>query len=145
MLCMSAEAFCGGKFGAFWGPATCYFLSTLPGIATSIVTGIPVGGVPCICHTGTRSFIRNKFGIAGDPFGDFILTWCCPLCALCQESREIIIRMKMNKTGQVKPLMEGTEHPGAKDAAALGVPVSALPPRAVPPQAYPPPASVMEK
>uniref|UniRef100_A0A7S0WSS3 Uncharacterized protein n=1 Tax=Chlamydomonas leiostraca TaxID=1034604 RepID=A0A7S0WSS3_9CHLO len=50
-----------------------------------------IGG-PCIPQMMGRSYIRRKFGIQGSEFEDFMLTWCCSPCALCQEAREIDIR-----------------------------------------------------
>ncbi|CAF1169345.1 unnamed protein product [Didymodactylos carnosus] len=40
---------------------------------------------------GKRALVRHKYGIAEDP-NDFLVTWCCARCAMCQEAREMNTR-----------------------------------------------------
>ncbi|GLC41884.1 hypothetical protein PLESTM_001262000 [Pleodorina starrii] len=49
-------------------------------------------GCPCMLQMMARGYIRNKYGIPGGGCGDFLVTWCCTPCALCQERRELLIR-----------------------------------------------------
>lgn len=49
-------------------------------------------GLSCLVHMNLRANIRNKFNIIGGQLGDFLVTCCCPCCALAQESREITHR-----------------------------------------------------
>ncbi|CAF1682951.1 unnamed protein product, partial [Didymodactylos carnosus] len=37
---------------------------------------------------GKRALLREKYGIIEQP-SDFLVTWCCPVCAMCQEAREL--------------------------------------------------------
>ncbi|GIL48753.1 hypothetical protein Vafri_5192 [Volvox africanus] len=78
--------FCGGECAA----ACCsYYLLYL------------FTGCPCILHMVARGYIRRKYNIPGDSCADFMITWCCTPCALCQEHRELIIRG--HKPGGVAP------------------------------------------
>ncbi|EFJ51224.1 hypothetical protein VOLCADRAFT_103596 [Volvox carteri f. nagariensis] len=46
-------------------------------------------GLCCFMHMSVRGHIRQKYGINGNGCNDCLLTMCCPLCAICQETREI--------------------------------------------------------
>ncbi|GIL81802.1 hypothetical protein Vretimale_1405 [Volvox reticuliferus] len=72
----AGEVVCGGNC---YGACLCYYLTSLIGVC-------------CILHMGTRSRIREKYGIAGSSCNDCLLTMCCPLCAICQETREVTKR-----------------------------------------------------
>jgi len=48
--------------------------------------------IGCIIAGGTRTNIRNKYGLAEDPCNDCCTAWFCLPCALSQEAREIRIR-----------------------------------------------------
>ncbi|KAI4374494.1 hypothetical protein MLD38_012481 [Melastoma candidum] len=39
-----------------------------------------------------RSKLRGQFSIPGDQCADFCIHCCCPLCAICQEHRELVNR-----------------------------------------------------
>ena len=38
---------------------------------------------------GTRTDVRERYGIRGGATSDFLVSWCCAFCALTQERREI--------------------------------------------------------
>ena len=39
--------------------------------------------------TKVRGLIREKKGIEGSCFNDFLVWWCCGICALVQEAQEV--------------------------------------------------------
>ncbi|PNH07629.1 Protein PLANT CADMIUM RESISTANCE 1 [Tetrabaena socialis] len=100
------ESFCCPT--GFWGACCLYALCIMPGVAASLIIGLPFGGLPCIVHTNPRGRIRRRYEIPGDCFGDCMATWCCPLCALCQESRELTMRLRASKKSQVAPAPAAT-------------------------------------
>ncbi|PNH09554.1 Protein PLANT CADMIUM RESISTANCE 3 [Tetrabaena socialis] len=54
--------------------------------------GMTALGLPCLLHMCSRGYVRQKYGIPGDGCTDCLATCCCPLCAMCQEGRELTIR-----------------------------------------------------
>lgn len=51
--------------------------------------GFLIPGVDLILGAHIRSKIRESKGIPGSFVGDLVLWFCCPLCALVQESQEV--------------------------------------------------------
>ncbi|XP_031730969.1 placenta associated 8, tandem duplicate 2 [Anarrhichthys ocellatus] len=52
----------------------------------------------CLCGLGMtiRSVYRTKYNINGSLCNDFMMTWCCPICATCQLKRDIDRRKEQN-------------------------------------------------
>jgi len=50
---------------------------------------IPVCLFPFCCQIITRGKIRDKFGIEGSLVSDFLTSWCCMLCAISQQTRQL--------------------------------------------------------
>ncbi|GLC46336.1 hypothetical protein PLESTB_001000300 [Pleodorina starrii] len=67
------EVFCGGNC---CGACCCY----------AILWDL---GLCCLLHMGARRRIREKYGIQSNGCNDCMLTMCCPLCAICQETRQL--------------------------------------------------------
>ena len=44
--------------------------------------------VACVLETKQRGEIRERRGIPGSTFADFMAVLCCPLCTLVQEEQE---------------------------------------------------------
>ncbi|KAG2433989.1 hypothetical protein HYH02_012450 [Chlamydomonas schloesseri] len=49
-------------------------------------------GINCVVHAGVRGHLRAKYGIPGDYCNDLMCTCCFAPCAICQETREVMIR-----------------------------------------------------
>eukprot|EP00198_Chlamydomonas_reinhardtii_P012293 XP_001701630.1 predicted protein [Chlamydomonas reinhardtii] len=73
---LGPEVTCGGSC---FGGCCCYTLLSMLGLN-------------CIIHMGVRGHLRNKYGIPGDGCNDCMCTCCCSACAICQETREVMIR-----------------------------------------------------
>ncbi|XP_067935664.1 uncharacterized protein [Watersipora subatra] len=52
-----------------------------------LVSLVPIANIYCMAKQ--REVIRDKKGIDGTFFNDCLMSWCCPLCTLAQEAREI--------------------------------------------------------
>ncbi|XP_072480122.1 placenta-specific gene 8 protein [Notamacropus eugenii] len=52
----------------------------------------------CLCGSSVamRTLYRTRYGIPGSICNDFMTTWCCPVCSLCQIKRDINRRREMN-------------------------------------------------
>lgn len=51
---------------------------------------------PCFAACTGRGAVRETYGIVGGGMGDCILgCLCCPICALCQNDREVNYRKKI--------------------------------------------------
>ncbi|PNW87425.1 hypothetical protein CHLRE_02g145900v5 [Chlamydomonas reinhardtii] len=84
---MPADMVCCG--GSCYGACCCYFMMHLI-------------GCPCLLHMNTRSWVRVKYGIPGDCCQDCMATWCCALCAICQEHRELTCRLVQQGGAELK-------------------------------------------
>ncbi|GLC41379.1 hypothetical protein PLESTB_001018100 [Pleodorina starrii] len=80
----------------------------------------------CFLHCAARSWLRHKYNIPGDPCQDCCTTMCCPMCAMCQEHRELVVRGH-NPGGKVTPAGPPAAPP----------PMVMLMPATVPQQPYP--------
>ncbi|CAF1009136.1 unnamed protein product [Adineta steineri] len=49
-------------------------------------------GCCCVIHAVKRGQLRENYGLEEDVCGDCFVTCCCPLCAICQEAREMKVR-----------------------------------------------------
>jgi Cys-rich protein (TIGR01571 family) len=56
-------------------------------VLCGLVLCVPIAG--CICGAVIRSKVRGQKNIPGSIFGDMVAWWCCPCCALVQESLEM--------------------------------------------------------
>ncbi|CAL0314546.1 unnamed protein product [Lupinus luteus] len=80
--------------GTFFGSCVTHFLLwTLVNISCLLLTdGLFLGLPGCIvsCYAcGYRRTLRSKYNLPEAPCGDFVTHFCCHLCAICQEYREI--------------------------------------------------------
>ncbi|GIL69437.1 hypothetical protein Vretimale_13539 [Volvox reticuliferus] len=80
-------------------------------------------GCACILHLMARGYLRNKYGIPGNGFSDFMITWCCTPCALCQEQRELVIRGHI-KGGFANGRGQAQQPPKEQQMVAPGYPAS---------------------
>jgi len=58
---------------------------------------IPVLYCGLCCMVSIRGKIREKYGIEGGFMGDLLAAWCCSLCAISQQTRQL--RLKGDKPG----------------------------------------------
>jgi len=58
---------------------------------------IPVCLCGICCAVSVRGKIREKYGIEGSVLTDLLAAWCCGLCALSQQTRQL--RLKGDKPG----------------------------------------------
>lgn len=65
-------------------------LSSINGLATSCITSGVIASYTC----GTRTKIREKYGVQGTSLDDFCIHCFCSPCAVCQEAQEIRHRTK---------------------------------------------------
>jgi len=49
----------------------------------------------CCIHTSRRRLLRKKYNLQTSG-NDCLVVWCCPFCAVIQESREIAAHMPLN-------------------------------------------------
>ena len=49
-------------------------------------------GCCCLVHAGKRTALRARYGLMEDCCNDCCVTCLCPLCAICQEAREMQVR-----------------------------------------------------
>ncbi|XP_065187561.1 cornifelin homolog A-like [Sycon ciliatum] len=54
----------------------------------------------CLAHMATRTAIRNTYNIQGSIMSDMWSITCCPLCAACQEARQVRQPVPMVVTSQ---------------------------------------------
>jgi len=54
----------------------------------AIFTILAYCGLSCLVHKDLRRDIRQRHGLE-EGCGDCLTTCCCPVCAICQEAREI--------------------------------------------------------
>lgn len=47
---------------------------------------------PICCAVKVRGDIRAKYGIDGSLISDILTVWCCPLCAIVQQHRQLILK-----------------------------------------------------
>lgn len=47
---------------------------------------------PCCCGVVVRSDIREKYGFPGTFCGDLLTLFCCPCCAVSQQSRQLDLK-----------------------------------------------------
>ena len=52
-----------------------------------LVLFVPILGL--VCRTMIRQKVREQKGIPGGIVTDFLASWCCPACAICQEAQEV--------------------------------------------------------
>ncbi|KXZ43758.1 hypothetical protein GPECTOR_81g208 [Gonium pectorale] len=87
----AGEVCCGANS---CGACCCFYM--LGGFVPTITAALFLVPVPlscsCFVHTGSRGWIRQKYGIPGTCCGDCLITTFCIPCALCQEHRELVIR-----------------------------------------------------
>lgn len=90
-----------GLFGCFDNCTLCIVTFLIP-CYTFGKTAEAVGEGCCLCavawlFTGCiaggviRGKIRDQKGIHGSAFSDFLVHMCCPLCAIIQDSQEVVI------------------------------------------------------
>lgn len=80
--------------GTFMGSCVTHFiLWSLVNTACCLLTdGLFLGLPGCLvsCYAcGYRNTLRSKYNLPEAPCGDFVSHFCCHLCAICQEYREI--------------------------------------------------------
>jgi Cys-rich protein (TIGR01571 family) len=46
-------------------------------------------GFSCVYSYGFRSGLRTLFNLPEEPCNDFCVHYCCTICAICQEYREL--------------------------------------------------------
>lgn len=75
----------------FWTVFALWTLAPLAGSMLMGSLGSAIAGVlMAMFMTGKRAALRTKFGIApASFFEDCMLWWCCPLCVVAQEAREV--------------------------------------------------------
>lgn len=83
--------------GTFMGSCVTHFiLWSLVNTACCLLTdGLFLGLPGCLvsCYAcGYRNTLRSKYNLPEAPCGDFVTHFCCHLCAICQEYREICER-----------------------------------------------------
>ncbi|MCJ1307466.1 hypothetical protein MMC25_001112 [Agyrium rufum] len=54
----------------------------------------------------TRSKTRERYNIDGSIVEDVLASWCCTLCVLTQEEKEVIEREKLLGSGTAAALQE---------------------------------------
>ncbi|KXZ50627.1 hypothetical protein GPECTOR_15g311 [Gonium pectorale] len=106
--------------------------------ACAAYTGLYLLGFPCLLQMMSRHNLRMKYGIAGDPCGDFCISWCCAACGMCQEYRELVLRG--HKPGgaafhpvATPPQQQMAAYPPPPQGAYAGQPGTVYPP---PPVGY---------
>jgi len=52
-----------------------------------VLSLIPV--VDCFAFASLRGKVREQKGIDGGFIGDLMVSWCCPVCLLCQAAQEV--------------------------------------------------------
>ncbi|XP_073062244.1 protein PLANT CADMIUM RESISTANCE 10 [Primulina eburnea] len=80
--------------GTLMGSCTTHFIlwSLVNSVCCVLTDGILWGLPGCFvaCYAcGYRRTLRSKYNLQEAPCGDFITHFCCHLCAICQEYREI--------------------------------------------------------
>jgi len=53
---------------------------------------IPVCIFPLCCAVSVRKQIREKYGFEGGMVGDILALWCCSLCAISQQTRQLALK-----------------------------------------------------
>ncbi|GLI62716.1 hypothetical protein VaNZ11_005442 [Volvox africanus] len=101
-------------------------------------------GMACILHLMARGYLRNKYGIPGTGCSDFMITWCCTPCALCQEQRELVIRghskggvVKGAQQAQLPPTQQQMMFPAGPASAPSSVVAPGYPAAPVSSTTYP--------
>ncbi|XP_059428810.1 protein PLANT CADMIUM RESISTANCE 10 isoform X1 [Corylus avellana] len=76
---------------------------------------LPLPGCFVACYAcGYRRALRSKYNLQEAPCGDFVTHFCCHLCAICQEYREI-----RERSGDIT-------HPDLKLAVVTAPPVQTM-------------------
>ena len=72
--------------------ATAFAVLYSPTYMVNLILGIPAPALSCCIHAPLRRKIREKYGIEESfPNEDCLCTFCCPLCAICQEAHEVLV------------------------------------------------------
>ena len=70
--------------------ATAFALLYSPSWAIVLIFGYPAPPLSCIIHAPLRRKLRVRYGIVENCSGeDFLCTFFCPLCSICQEIHEV--------------------------------------------------------
>ncbi|KAJ7514396.1 hypothetical protein O6H91_23G043300 [Diphasiastrum complanatum] len=91
---------------SWFGPCVIHFLlwGVITGICCSLTEGTGFGLLAsCVsCYAcGYRKRLRTKYNLEEAPCGDFCTHFCCHVCAICQEYREL--RERSTELGLVAP------------------------------------------
>jgi len=75
-----------------WIFGTCsvaYQKAAIEGHECAIADFIPVFFCSLCCMVKVRGQIREKYGIDGTLLNDILMSWCCGICAVAQQTRQL--------------------------------------------------------
>ncbi|CAI5489579.1 unnamed protein product [Closterium sp. Naga37s-1] len=54
-----------------------------------LIQACTFGSLGCLYSKGKRLKLRRKYGLPAKPCGDCLMHWCCAICSISQEYREL--------------------------------------------------------